>query len=134
MQNCPGEADYHDVYKKEDVRKLMEEQLIESTFERLKALGALADEIGFHAYLVGGFVRDLLLRNETFDVDIVVEGDGIQFAEAIAKRFNAKTRPHKRFGTATSALFVTASRWTLRQPGSNTIKRRPHCLLSNIAR
>lgn len=96
-----GKLDYHDVYeKRKNVRKLMEEQLSDTTYERLKALGALADEIGFHAYLVGGFVRDLLLRNETFDVDLVVEGDGIQFAEAIAKRFGAKIRPHKQFGTA----------------------------------
>lgn len=96
-----GKLDYHDVYeKRKNIRKLMVEQLSEATFERLKTLGALADEMGFHAYLVGGFVRDLLLRNETFDVDVVVEGDGIRFAETIAKQFNAKIRPHKQFGTA----------------------------------
>jgi tRNA nucleotidyltransferase (CCA-adding enzyme) len=96
-----GKLDYHDVYeKRKNVRRLMEERLSESTYERLRSLGALAEEIGFHAYLVGGFVRDLLLRNATFDVDLVVEGDGIQFADAIAKRFGAKIRPHRQFGTA----------------------------------
>lgn len=96
-----GKVDYHDVYeKRKNVRTLMEERLSGGVYERLKTLGAVADELGIHAYLVGGFVRDLLLRNETFDVDLVVEGDGIQFAEAIAKRFGAKIRPHKQFGTA----------------------------------
>src|SRR5208337_1324879 len=67
---------------------------------RLITLGNLADEMGYHAYLVGGFVRDLLLRNENFDIDIVIEGEGIRFAEEMARRFHVKARMHKEFGTA----------------------------------
>lgn len=53
------------------------------------------------AYLVGGFVRDLLLGRKNFDLDIVVEGDGIKFAENLANCLKAKLIRHRRFGTAT---------------------------------
>jgi tRNA nucleotidyltransferase (CCA-adding enzyme) len=53
------------------------------------------------AYLVGGFVRDLLLGVKNFDLDIVVEGNGIKFAEDFARHLQAKLVRHRRFGTAT---------------------------------
>lgn len=90
-----------DVYKKrKNVKKLMEERLDKETLKRLKAMGDLADSMGFHAYLVGGSVRDLLLRNDNLDIDIVIEGDGIRFAEEMAAVFNVRVRPHKEFATA----------------------------------
>jgi tRNA nucleotidyltransferase (CCA-adding enzyme) len=96
-----GKLDYHDIFeKRKNVKKLMEERLSPGILERLRAVGALADEMGFHSYLVGGIVRDLLLRNENFDIDIVIEGDGIPFAEELSRRFGLKIRPHKEFGTA----------------------------------
>ncbi len=52
-------------------------------------------------YLVGGFVRDLILGVKNLDLDIVVEGDGIGFAQKLAVEFNVKLVSHKRFGTAT---------------------------------
>jgi tRNA nucleotidyltransferase (CCA-adding enzyme) len=52
-------------------------------------------------YLIGGFVRDLLLGVKNLDLDIVVEGDGIKFAEDFASRLKAKLVRHRRFGTAT---------------------------------
>jgi tRNA nucleotidyltransferase (CCA-adding enzyme) len=51
-------------------------------------------------YLVGGAVRDLLLGEPGFDVDIAVEGDGIAFAEDLAERLKGHVRPHEKFGTA----------------------------------
>jgi tRNA nucleotidyltransferase (CCA-adding enzyme) len=96
-----GKMDYHDIYeKRRNVKKLMEERLSREVLDRLSAIGNLADEMSYHAYLVGGFVRDLLLRIENYDIDIVVEGDGIRFAEALAGLVNAKIRTHKEFGTA----------------------------------
>ncbi len=53
------------------------------------------------AYLVGGFVRDLILGVKNLDLDIVVEGDGIHFAEDFASILKARVTRHKRFGTAT---------------------------------
>jgi len=62
--------------------------------------GNIAYEQGAKAYLVGGFVRDLLLGVDNLDLDIALEGDGIKFAEAFAKSMQAQAICHKRFGTA----------------------------------
>ena len=51
-------------------------------------------------YLVGGAVRDLLLREPGLDVDLAVEGDGIAFATELATRLKGHVRPHAKFGTA----------------------------------
>jgi tRNA nucleotidyltransferase (CCA-adding enzyme) len=70
----------------------------------LRTAGAVADDLGTRIYTVGGFVRDLLLRHENLDVDLVVEGDGIAFAERLAGRLSAKTTSHRKFGTALLTL------------------------------
>lgn len=64
----------------------------------------IADRNSIPAYLVGGFVRDLILGVKNLDLDIVVEGDGIRFAEEFAYRLKARVIRHKRFGTATILL------------------------------
>ena len=51
-------------------------------------------------YLVGGTVRDLLLGEPSFDVDIAVEGDAIALAEALAQALGGRVRTHRKFGTA----------------------------------
>jgi tRNA nucleotidyltransferase (CCA-adding enzyme) len=56
------------------------------------------------AYLVGGFVRDLILGVRNLDLDIVVEGDGIKFAEDFATHLRVKLIRHRRFGTATISV------------------------------
>ncbi|MBS3976944.1 MAG: CCA tRNA nucleotidyltransferase [Syntrophomonadaceae bacterium] len=61
----------------------------------------LADQLGIKAYLVGGAVRDLLLNIPSLDVDIVVEGDGIDFAHNIKRFLDAEVVDHERFGTVT---------------------------------
>ena len=70
----------------------------------LRAAGAVADEVGTRIYAVGGFVRDVLLRHENLDVDLVVEGDGIAFAERLGARLSAKVTGHRKFGTAVLTL------------------------------
>jgi tRNA nucleotidyltransferase (CCA-adding enzyme) len=55
-------------------------------------------------YLVGGFVRDMLLGAPNLDLDIVVEGDGIKFAEEIARILQVRLIRHRQFGTATLVL------------------------------
>lgn len=52
------------------------------------------------AYLVGGFVRDLILGLPNADLDIAVEGDGIAFAELLAKELGGRVRVHQKFRTA----------------------------------
>jgi len=72
--------------------------------ELLHIIGNLASLRGMSVYLVGGIVRDLMLGVKNFDLDIVVEGDGILLAEDLAGKFNARLIRHKRFRTATVIL------------------------------
>jgi tRNA nucleotidyltransferase (CCA-adding enzyme) len=51
-------------------------------------------------YIVGGFVRDLLLNRPSLDFDIVVEGNAIALARALVDRFGGRIISHRRFGTA----------------------------------
>ena len=52
------------------------------------------------AYVIGGFVRDLLLKRPSKDIDIAVVGNGILFAESVAKKMRVKLAVFKNFGTA----------------------------------
>lgn len=65
-----------------------------------KVLTAVADESGVSAYVVGGFVRDLLLKRPSKDIDVVVVGSGISFAQRVGKRLNEQVSIFKNFGTA----------------------------------
>lgn len=68
-----------------------------------KVISELSDEIQINAFLVGGCVRDLMLNPlaESIDVDIMVEGDGIDFAEKLARKIKVpKIVPFKKFATA----------------------------------
>ena len=51
-------------------------------------------------YLVGGTVRDILLGEPNFDVDIAVEGDAIALARSAADALGGRVRAHSKFGTA----------------------------------
>jgi tRNA nucleotidyltransferase (CCA-adding enzyme) len=93
------------VLKKQNARKrrihnIMEQRLDDRTMDLLKSIGAAGDELGINLYVVGGFVRDLLLHRKVGDIDIVVEGDGISFARHVAKKLNCRVNTHKKFGTA----------------------------------
>lgn len=66
----------------------------------LRALGNLADESGASLYLVGGVVRDLLLKREIWDLDLTIEGDGIAFARLVANQYGAGLAVFERFATA----------------------------------
>ncbi len=66
----------------------------------LKKIGQLADERGEAAYAVGGFVRDLVLKHPGVDIDITVEGDGVTFAENLAKMTGSEVEAFTRFGTS----------------------------------
>jgi tRNA nucleotidyltransferase (CCA-adding enzyme) len=70
------------------------------TLNLLKLIGQLADERGESAYAVGGFVRDLFLKTPGVDIDVTVEGDGLAFAEVLAKRTGSKVEAFTRFGTS----------------------------------
>ncbi|MFW5731106.1 MAG: CCA tRNA nucleotidyltransferase, partial [Desulfonatronovibrionaceae bacterium] len=66
--------------------------------------GQLSAEMDFQLYIVGGFVRDIFLDRDNLDVDLVVEGDGISFARALAGRLGGRIRAHHKFQTAVVIL------------------------------
>ena len=61
---------------------------------------AAASEPFDGVYLVGGTVRDILLGEPNFDVDIAVEGDAIALARSVADALGGRVRAHRKFGTA----------------------------------
>jgi tRNA nucleotidyltransferase (CCA-adding enzyme) len=66
----------------------------------LKQICRLADERDLSVYLVGGIVRDLLLKRGKGDLDLTVQGDGIAFARLVADRYGAGLVVFERFATA----------------------------------
>ena len=66
----------------------------------LRRSGEVADEAKASLYVVGGFVRDLLLGVKNLDIDLVVEGDGIAYAERLSACLEGQVRSHPKFGTA----------------------------------
>ncbi|HID87882.1 MAG TPA: CBS domain-containing protein [Anaerolineae bacterium] len=82
----------------------------------LRKASQTAGEMGYSLYIVGGFVRDLLLGvAESVDLDLVVDGDAIALARRLAEKEGGRVHGHARFGTAKWILspdlsldFVTA--------------------------
>jgi tRNA nucleotidyltransferase (CCA-adding enzyme) len=66
----------------------------------LTQFGQVADELNLNVFVVGGFVRDLLMNKQNLDIDVVVEGDGVGFAETFARQNDCRVRCHHKFGTA----------------------------------
>lgn len=97
----------HDAYeaprpvRRKNIKSLMNERFPRRVMDILQDMGQVAEDLGFKAFLVGGSVRDMFLRQENLDLDIVVEGDGIIFAKRIGQtRPEVKVRTHKKFNTA----------------------------------
>ena len=65
-----------------------------------KLVGEVAGERGVRAFVIGGYVRDCLLGRECTDIDIVVEGSGIDFARAVGERCGRQVSYFPSFGTA----------------------------------
>jgi len=67
----------------------------------LRQAGSLGDSYKYKVFAVGGFVRDLLIGRSNLDIDIVVEGHGLKFAEGLSDKLNGSLITHEQFGTAT---------------------------------
>src|SRR5690606_18231408 len=70
--------------------------------EVFKRVGACADELGLETYVVGGFVRDLILKKDSKDLDFVCVGSGIELAKKVASTYEGHVplSVFKNFGTA----------------------------------
>lgn len=80
--------------------KMMRDRLSPGYLELVRELGKIADAMGLEAFLVGGFVRDLVMSHKNEDFDVVVEGDGIAFARRFAQVHGYRVHSHSEFGTA----------------------------------
>ena len=95
----------------------------------LHLIGEEADKIGLECYVIGGWVRDLILHRESTDIDVVVVGSGIQLAQAVARRLGrgAHLSVFRTYGTAqvkkgdTELEFVGARRESYRHDSRNPI-------------
>lgn len=64
-------------------------------------LSRVADQLQVETYVIGGFVRDIILQRPSKDIDIVCVGSGIDLAKAVAKAMEVKkVSVFKNFGTA----------------------------------
>lgn len=70
----------------------------------LKEIGQKADQKNFTAFVVGGFVRDVILKRKNFDLDMVVEGNAVSLAEEFSREHGASLVVYKQFMTATVIL------------------------------
>lgn len=75
----------------------MEQHLQHPVF---KALADIAHSNHIEAYVIGGYVRDIFLERPSKDIDIVVLGNGIEYAELVGRQLKSKVAVFKNFGTA----------------------------------
>jgi tRNA nucleotidyltransferase (CCA-adding enzyme) len=88
----------------------LESALAKDRLDLLKTIAQVAHDQHAALYVVGGFVRDLLLERPSPDFDLVVEGDAIRLARGLAMRYGGRVTGHARFGTA---------KWHLDNPGED---------------
>ncbi|MDP2944771.1 MAG: CBS domain-containing protein [Atribacterota bacterium] len=84
-------------------------ELIEKIFPKrvkdvLSKIGEIGDRLNFPVFMIGGIVRDLFLGIKNYDLDIVVEGEGIKFARELSGDLGGRIRSHEKFGTAVVIL------------------------------
>jgi tRNA nucleotidyltransferase (CCA-adding enzyme) len=86
--------------RRQGIGGLLAERAAPGVQRRVASVTAVSRRTGVPAYLVGGFVRDLLLDRDNRDLDVVVEGDGPAFARALGTELDARVRVHEAFLTA----------------------------------
>ena len=105
-----------DMPSQDEVAKKLRLAVPSERLALLRALAAEADKINLPIFVVGGFVRDLLLDRPSLDFDIVVEGDAIFFANRLADQYGGRVLTHRRFGTA---------KWVIRGIAEDLIHKLP---------
>jgi len=94
--------------RRSETQRLLRQNLPAPLLSMLIQARDVANRMGYSLYVVGGFVRDLLLGTPTLDLDLVVEGDAIALAKELSKQIRGRVRYHTRFGTAKLILGGTA--------------------------
>jgi len=90
--------------KRQKITQLLDRLLPAAFKERVETVARVSREAGVPVYIVGGFVRDLLLERDLLreqqDLDLMVEGDGLDFAARLAAALGGRMREHRAFLTA----------------------------------
>ena len=109
----------------EKIMSILDPKLEDKT---LHLIGEEADRLGMESYVIGGWVRDLLLHRPSKDIDVVAVGSGIELAEAVHKRLKGShLSVFKTYGTAQvkrgdiELEFVGARRESYRHDSRNPI-------------
>jgi tRNA nucleotidyltransferase (CCA-adding enzyme) len=84
----------------QNISKRLEANLSPARLALLKIVAAEAFEINAALYIVGGFVRDILLERPSLDFDLVVEGDAVALARRLAQKYGGRVTSHSQFRTA----------------------------------
>ena len=88
----------------------------------LKEIAKIAQTQRLALYIVGGFVRDLLLNYPSLDFDLVVEGDAIKLAKSVREKFGGRVTTHKQFRTAkwfldhNESTYIDGQQWANFKP------------------
>lgn len=90
--------------RERNIAAQVKNRLPQKMLNLLKSAGDLGQKLGWEVYAVGGFVRDILLGRPNFDLDLVVEGDGIEFARKFASLSGGRVKAHSKFKTAVVIL------------------------------
>jgi tRNA nucleotidyltransferase (CCA-adding enzyme) len=100
----------------------LQEALPQARLELLKLIAQEAEGLGLALFIVGGFVRDMLLDCPSVDFDLVVEGDAIGLAQTLTANWGGEIHCHRRFGTAKWTLDLSGTRLQTRLalPGEKT--------------
>ncbi len=99
-KNLLHESEHPSLTRTRNLSTLLVDMLDGKIIRMLKQVGEVADSLGYNAFVVGGFVRDLLLKQANLDIDIVIEGNGITFARKFAEAVGGRVTTHERFITA----------------------------------
>ena len=84
-----------------NIQQILNSSNYDSVRSILEIAGALGEKKEIEVYVVGGFVRDLLMGSPINDIDLMTVGEGIPFAEMLASELGRKKIvPFKKFGTA----------------------------------
>ncbi len=98
------ETEHPSLERARNLSSMMVDFIGKKIIRLLQDIGTVAKKLGYNSYAVGGFVRDLLLKKRNLDLDIVIEGDGMVFAKALAAGLGGRYRTHERFKTAVVTL------------------------------
>jgi poly(A) polymerase len=87
--------------KKTILESILKEEILQLlSYPTLNGIKEIVQSENIRAYIIGGYVRDLILQRPSKDIDIVVEGSGIDIAKKVADKFGIQVNVFKNFGTA----------------------------------